>query len=267
MDGSNGRPHRAPRLRVTVGGVPIDALTRSEAIQVIDDLVTRKKGGVVFTPNVDHVVEFEQNLELRDAYAAADLSLVDGMPVLWASFLLGERLPEKISGSDLALPLLAHAASRGWRVFLLGGGEGVAELAAQRLANELPSLRIAGTLGPRVDMREPPEGRERIVETVREARPDVVLVAFGAPKQELFIHEVREALAPAVLLGLGASLDFIAGTVPRAPRWMSSVGLEWLYRLGREPRRLWRRYLVRDPRFLAIVLGDLVERRRRSPKP
>jgi N-acetylglucosaminyldiphosphoundecaprenol N-acetyl-beta-D-mannosaminyltransferase len=257
---------RAPSQRVTVGGVPIDSLTLQGAIQAIDGLVAAGKGGAVFTPNVDHVVEFEKNAELRRAYAAADLSLVDGMPVLWASRLLGESLPEKISGSDLVLPLLEHAAKRGWRVFLLGGGEGVADLAAAHLRGRMPTLTIAGTLAPRIDMSQPEQTRRDVAEAVRASRPDIVVVAFGAPKQELWIHEARADLAPAVLLGLGASLDFLAGTVPRAPTWISSVGLEWLYRLAREPRRLWRRYLVRDPRFFVIVLGELVAARRRASR-
>jgi N-acetylglucosaminyldiphosphoundecaprenol N-acetyl-beta-D-mannosaminyltransferase len=242
--------------RVRVGGVPIDSLTLAGAIQAIDSLVAAKEGGAVFTPNVDHVVEFEQNERLREAYTSADLSLVDGMPVLWASRFLGVPLPEKISGSDLVEPLMLHAATRQWRVFLLGGGDGVAELAAAKLAVRMPGLVVVGTLAPRIDMREPKASRRQVVEAIAAARPDIVLVALGAPKQELFIHESRADLAPAVLLGLGASLDFIAGTLSRAPAWVSGAGLEWLYRLAREPRRLWRRYLVRDPRFFFIVLSE-----------
>jgi N-acetylglucosaminyldiphosphoundecaprenol N-acetyl-beta-D-mannosaminyltransferase len=238
---------------VNVGGVPIDAVTLGEAILAIDALVVAGKGGTVFTPNVDHVVEFEQNAALRAAYEAVDLSLVDGMPVLWASRLLGRPLPEKVSGSDLLEPLIVHAAARNWRVFLLGGAEGVADLAAERLTAAHPGLTIAGTLSPRIDMREPATARLAIVDAVKRTLPHLVFVALGAPKQELLIHETRGALAPAVLLGLGASLDFIAGTLPRAPRWVSRAGLEWAFRLGREPRRLWRRYLVRDPRFLVIL--------------
>jgi N-acetylglucosaminyldiphosphoundecaprenol N-acetyl-beta-D-mannosaminyltransferase len=247
-----------PSPRVSIGGVPIDPLTLHEAILAIDLLVASERGGAVFTPNVDHIVEFERNPRLRQAYAAADLSLVDGMPVVWASRLLGRPLPEKVSGSDLIEPLLEHARTRAWRVFFLGGQEGVGALAAARLKETMPALSIVGTLAPRVDMTAPKERRADIVEAIRAARPQLVLVAFGAPKQELWIHEAREALKPAVFLGIGASLDFIAGTLPRAPLWVSRSGFEWLYRLGREPRRLWKRYLLRDPRFLVILLRDLL---------
>ena len=244
----------AASRRLRIGGVPIDPLTLAQAVDAVGDLVAAGKGGAVFTPNVDHVVEYAENPALREAYEAASLSLADGMPVLWAARLLGTPLPAKVSGSDLVMPLLERCAARGWRVFLLGGGDGVAEKAKAELARTLPALTVVGTLSPRVDMREPAAHRAEIVQAVHNAAPDVVVVGFGAPKQELFIHESREALAPAVLLGLGACIDFIAGTVPRAPKWMSNSGLEWAYRLSREPRRLWRRYLVRDPKFVRIVL-------------
>jgi N-acetylglucosaminyldiphosphoundecaprenol N-acetyl-beta-D-mannosaminyltransferase len=243
--------------RVRIGGVPIDRLTLDEAIAAIDALVTERRGGVVFTPNVDHVVEFHENPKMREAYEAASLSLVDGMPVVWASRLLGDPLPERVAGSDIVMPLARHAAARGWRVFLLGGAEGIAERAKRELETQLPGIQIVGTLAPRIDMREPASRRADVREAVKKSAPDVVFVAFGAPKQELFIHESREELAPAVMLGLGASLDFIAGSIPRAPEWMARNGLEWAYRLGREPRRLWRRYLVRDPKFLIILLRGL----------
>jgi N-acetylglucosaminyldiphosphoundecaprenol N-acetyl-beta-D-mannosaminyltransferase len=246
------------RRRVHIGGLPIDALDLQGAVSAIEELVSGGKGGAVFTPNVDHVVEFDQNPRLRDAYRAADLSLADGMPVVWASRLLGPALPERVAGSDLVLPLMQRARARGWRVFLLGGQEGVAALAAKKLSGSLPGLEIAGTLAPRIDMSEPRERRAEVVDAVRAARPHLVVVGFGAPKQELWIHEAREALEPAVLLGLGASIDFIAGTVPRAPAWMSRVGLEWIYRLAREPRRLWRRYVLKDPKFALILARTLL---------
>jgi len=175
--------------------------------------------------------------------------------VVWASRLLGAPLPEKISGSDLVIPLMARAASRGWRVFLLGGAHGVADAAAERLGRDL-GVNVVGTAAPLVRVgpgEADPEG-EAAVGAIRAARADVVLVALGAPKQELWMHRHRDVLAPAVLLGVGASLDFVAGRVRRAPRWISQSGLEWAWRLAREPRRLWRRYLIDDPRFLLIFL-------------
>ncbi|HEY8087531.1 MAG TPA: WecB/TagA/CpsF family glycosyltransferase, partial [Polyangiaceae bacterium] len=217
----------------------------------------------VFTPNVDHVVLAEEDPRMRRAYARADLSLVDGMPLLWASRLLRAPLPEKISGSDFVMPLLERAASRGWRVHLFGAGPGVAEKAREKLAELLPRLNIVGVDAPRVGTEDSAERIEEILAPIRRVNPQIVLVALGAPKQEIWIDQVRDALTPAVLLGVGASLDFVAGTIPRAPRWMSRTGLEWLYRLTREPGRLWRRYLVRDPRFLLVLAREMTGRRAR----
>jgi N-acetylglucosaminyldiphosphoundecaprenol N-acetyl-beta-D-mannosaminyltransferase len=171
--------------------------------------------------------------------------------------MLGRPLPEKISGSDLVLPLMERAAREGWRVYILGGAPGVGTLAAERLAERYPGIIIAGTDSPRIDMDAPASSRAPVLGRVRAAKADLVLVALGAPKQELFIAEAGPELRPAVLLGIGAAVDFIAGTATRAPQWMSKAGLEWLFRLAQEPRRMWRRYLLRDPEFLFIVLRDL----------
>ena len=246
------RPQRA-----RLGHVPIDRVTFAEALEGISALVEARRGGMVFTPNVDHIVMADENPDFRRAYAAADLSLADGMPVVWASRALGAPVPEKISGSDLVSPLMELAEARGFRVYLLGGAEGVASLAALNLQRKHPRLVIAGTASPRVDLREPASRRQGIIDDIRRAAPDLVLVALGAPKQELWIHQAAEALRPAVLLGVGASIDFLAGTARRAPAWISAAGLEWLYRLVQEPRRLWRRYLVQDPKFLSIFVGEL----------
>jgi N-acetylglucosaminyldiphosphoundecaprenol N-acetyl-beta-D-mannosaminyltransferase len=246
-----------PRDCVLIGGLPIDRLTFDQAIDAVDSLVSAGKGGSVFTPNVDHVVQFVEDERLREAYGLASLSLADGMPVVWASRLLGKPLPEKVSGSDIVMPLVLRAAARGWRVFLLGGADGVGEAAKAEMLRAAPGLNVVGVLSPRIDLSQGREQRTAIVETLRAARPDLVFVAFGAPKQELFIGEVQEALSPAVFIGIGASLDFVAGILPRAPTWMSDNGLEWMFRLAREPRRLWKRYLLRDPKFALILLQTM----------
>lgn len=252
-------PERGRRVRI--GRVAIDALRFDEAIDAIEGLVARGRGGMVFTPNVDHIVLAEDDARLRAAYEAADLALVDGLPVLWASRALGAPLPEKISGSDLLRPLVARAAARGWRVYLLGTTPEVAARATETLEREHPGLQVVGTSSPRIDLSTDADHRA-LIEAVKTARPDLVFLALGAPKQEIFAHHVRDAVRPAVLLGLGASLDFVAGAVRRAPPWMSRLGFEWLYRLASEPRRLWRRYLLRDPRFFAILLREMSVRRR-----
>ena len=243
--------------RTRIGRIAIDVLSFAEAIDAIDRLIASRAGGTVFTPNVDHVVLADEDPGFREAYDSASLSLVDGKPVLWASRLVGTRLPEKISGSDLMMPLAIRAAARGWRVFLLGGADGVAARAKEILERDVPGLTIVGTSSPRIDLREDVAARADVLDPIRAAKPDLVFVALGAPKQEVWSHRVAHALKPAVFVGIGASLDFIAGTSKRAPTWISDSGLEWLYRLAHEPRRLWRRYLVRDPKFLWILLQQV----------
>jgi N-acetylglucosaminyldiphosphoundecaprenol N-acetyl-beta-D-mannosaminyltransferase len=238
--------------RIRFGNVWIDSLTFAAALDGIERLVDAGAGGAVFTPNVDHVVQAESDAALREAYAGASLSLVDGQPLVWASRLLGSPLPEKISGSDLVLPLLERAGQRGWSVFLVGGAPGSAQAAAKRFA-ALARVRIAGVEDGRIDLAPGPAD-DALLARIARSRPQLVLVALGAPKQELWIAARRSRLAPAVLLGVGAALDFAAGVVARAPRWMQRAGLEWLYRLAQEPRRLARRYLWDDPRFLAVLL-------------
>ncbi len=241
--------------RISIGPVPIDVTDFDGALERVEQLVDAKLGGTVFTPNVDHIVMADADPRFRRAYEHASLSLVDGMPVLWASRLLKTPLPEKISGSDLVWPLMRLAARRGYRVFLLGGDEGVAELAKRRFEAELPGLMIVGTDGSHISVDAVDEA---LIARIRAAKPDIVLLALGAPKQELFAHEQRDKLAPAVCIGIGASLDFVAGTKSRAPRWMSRSGLEWLFRLAQEPGRLGPRYLLRGPRFLGILARQAI---------
>jgi N-acetylglucosaminyldiphosphoundecaprenol N-acetyl-beta-D-mannosaminyltransferase len=173
-------------------------------------------------------------------------------------------LPEKISGSDLVKPLMARAAEKGLSVFLLGAKDGVGKRAADVLVDENPGLRIVGVLSPPLGFEKDEGESAAVVHAIRSAGPAIVLVALGAPKQELWMHRHKDVLAPAVLLGVGGTLDFIAGEVKRAPRWMSDAGLEWAYRLAQEPRRMAGRYLVRDRAFAGIALKSLVAARCRS---
>jgi N-acetylglucosaminyldiphosphoundecaprenol N-acetyl-beta-D-mannosaminyltransferase len=213
---------------------------------------------------VDHIVVAQSDERFRKAYAQASLALADGVPVLWAARLLGVPLPAKVSGSDLVMPLMRRAAERGFRVYFLGGAPGVAARAAEKLRVEIPNVQIVGTDSPQIKIDQDPEERAKILERIKRAAPDIVLVALGAPKQEIFSEESREALSPAVLICVGASLDFIAGVAKRAPAWISKVGFEWLYRLAQEPKRLASRYLLRDPEFFLIVARQFMNRPRTS---
>ena len=247
---------RGPGLSVTsrfqVGQIRADVVDLSGAVERIEALVSAGAGGAIFTPNVDHVVNAERVPALARAYARVELSLADGMPLVWASRVLGPALPERVAGSDLADPLLARAAARGWPVFLLGGRPGAAEKAARELQGR--GVTVVGAEGPRIDA----DGRvdPAVLERLRGASAALLLVGLGSPKQELFIDRYRDLLGRSVCFACGAVIDFLAGELPRAPRWMARSGLEWAYRLGREPRRLWRRYLIDDPAFLRILARD-----------
>jgi N-acetylglucosaminyldiphosphoundecaprenol N-acetyl-beta-D-mannosaminyltransferase len=247
----------ASRLRF--GSIWVDAVGLEGALVAIERLVQSRRGGAVFTPNVDHVVVADRHPTFRAAYARADLSLCDGKALFWASRILGHPLPAKVSGADLFVPVVRLAASRGWRVFLLGGGPGVAAEAAGRLEREL-GVTIAGVSSPAVGLAPTPEEGDEIAR-IAAARPHLVIVCLGAPKGELFIERARARLGPAVSLQLGASLDFYLGRLRRAPRFMQRVGLEWLFRLCQEPRRLAHRYLLQDPAFLWVLLRTLAEPR------
>lgn len=241
-----------------MGKVPIDVVTFAEALDAIDGLVAAGKGGYVFTPNVDHIVTVEEHPEFEAAYQKASLSLADGMPVVWASKLMETPLPEKISGSDLIGPLLELAGKRKWRVAFLGAGPGVAEKAAA-ISRERWGADVVFTEAPMVNLKDDAQ-LAGIAERLAASKPQLVLMAFGAPKQELLTAKIADRVPGAVFLGIGASLDFIAGTVKRAPAVLSRVGLEWAYRLAQEPRRLWRRYLVNDPKFVLILARTLRQR-------
>ncbi|MDO8836686.1 MAG: WecB/TagA/CpsF family glycosyltransferase [Vicinamibacterales bacterium] len=246
--------------RIYLGGLPVDAVTQQAAIATIDDMVDARRGGFVVTPNVDHLVCARTNADMRDAYHRARLSLPDGMPLLWMARALGMPLPEKVSGSDLLGPLMALAASKGRRVFLFGATSQASAAAAHRLTHEYPGLALVGRDSSFWSPGAGPEADEVIVSAIRAAKADIVVVALGSPKQEVFMARFERQLAPAVLVGLGGSLDFAAGTVRRAPAWMSRAGLEWLFRLAQEPGRLAYRYLVRDLAIVPIFAADLVWR-------
>lgn len=256
MSAPSHRPSHVTR-QVRFGHVHADVLTFAAALDAVVELVQCKQGGYVVTPNVDHVCLAETDKGLQDAYKGASLSLADGMPLVWLARLMQAPLPAKISGSDLLAPLMARAAGEGLRVYFLGGMPGIGELAATRLRAQYPALQIVGMAAPPLGFERNPPQNAAVLQAIEAARPDLLLVALGCPKQELWMHHNVAHFAPAVALGIGATLDFVAGKVRRAPAWMSKAGFEWLYRLAQEPRRMFGRYLVRDRAILGIALRML----------
>lgn len=233
----------------------IDNVTFKEAVKHCCNLASGMTNGhYVVTPNVDHIVRLENDDELADAYRSADLILADGKPLLWIAKLYGKPILEKISGSDLFPALCEVAAEQGLTMFFFGAGPGIADRAAINLTRRFPGLKIIGTASPDYGFENDPLKVADAIRRINSADPDILIVGLGCPKQEKFIYRNRSRIKARLLLGLGASLDFEAGKVKRAPRWMSSCGLEWLYRMFQDPKRLVKRYLVDDIRILPLAI-------------
>jgi N-acetylglucosaminyldiphosphoundecaprenol N-acetyl-beta-D-mannosaminyltransferase len=242
--------------QVEILGVRIHSVTFDEAILEIKRMVGENQRGYVVTPTVDHMVKLRTDAEFREVYANASLVVADGMPILWASKFLGTPLAGRVCGSDLFPALCECAAERGWRVYFLGGMPGVAEKAAEALRRVNPSIQVVGTYSPPFGFEKDEAENRKIIAQIREARPDVLFVGLGAPKQEKWMYRYRNEHGAVVTLGIGISFDFVAGTLVRAPRWLQNIGLEWLWRVMAEPKRLWKRYLVEDPVFFWWVFRE-----------
>lgn len=234
--------------------VSIDNLTMDEAVCVTDSLIKSGKRSFIVTPNVDHLVLLESNEELRKAYDAADLVLADGMPIVWLSKYFGRPIKEKISGSDILPKLCELAAKEKYKMFFLGAPKGVAELAAKKLSNLYKGLVVSGCLAPEIDFERNPEKLNEVYKIIKNASPDILVVALGCPKQEIFINKSKNLLNVPVCIGVGASLSFAAGAKKRAPKWMQNYGMEWLFRTIQEPRRMFKRYFIRDLQFFKLLL-------------
>jgi N-acetylglucosaminyldiphosphoundecaprenol N-acetyl-beta-D-mannosaminyltransferase len=244
--------------RVWVWGVPFAPLTLAETVASVSELVRRRRPSYFITANTHYAMLTEAMPDLQAINEGAAFIVADGLPLVWASRLQGKPLPERVAGSDLIFHLSEEAASRGFRVFLLGGGEGVAEAAAQRLIERYPSLQIVGTECP--PFRElTAEEHQALLDRIRGEHPDLLIAAYTMPKGERWIAANLEALGVPVVVNVGAAIDFAAGRVRRAPRWMQSSGLEWAFRLSLEPRRLFGRY-ARNAWFIARMVVCSVRR-------
>lgn len=230
------------RAPIAILGVPFDNVTVPEAIQTIEQMVASGQPHYLVTANVDFLVQARADIELRRILFDAHLVLCDGTPLVWASRLLGNALPERVAGADLVPLLIRVAAEKGYRLFFLGAAPDSIDAAVKKLNRQYPSLEIAGFYSPPFNKLLEMD-HDEIVRRVKEARPDMLFVSFGCPKQEKWISMHYRSLGIPVTAGVGATIDFLAGRVKRAPVWMQRTGTEWIYRLVQEPRRLLRRYL------------------------
>lgn len=242
--------------RIELFGITIDNVSQSEAVARLREFLEDGGRHYVVTPNVDHVVRLQEDSEFREAYRGASLVVADGMPVVWASRLLGKGLKQRITGTDLIPEVCRLAAEGGYSVFFLGGNPGVAEKASENLQRSVPGLKVAGGYAPPFGFEKDPAQDNEAVRRVNEAQPDVLLIALGAPKQEIWIRRNAGRLQFRLALCIGCGLDYPAGVARRAPAWMRRSGLEWLWRIMLEPKRLARRYLVEDMAFVRIFIRE-----------
>jgi N-acetylglucosaminyldiphosphoundecaprenol N-acetyl-beta-D-mannosaminyltransferase len=245
---------------VRVWDLPLAPVTKSEAVAWVADLVRARRPSYFITASTHYAMLTSQVPALKVINERAAFLVADGKPLVWASYLLGTPLPERVAGSDLIFDLCELSAREGFRVFFLGASPGVAEKAAARLGERYPGLIVAGVECP--PFREPScEEHQALLARVRAVSPDILFLAYGQPKGELWLAENLEALGIPVSVQIGASLDFASGRVRRAPRLLQRTGMEWAYRLFLEPRRLFGRY-SRNALFIATRLSRDLARRR-----
>lgn len=239
--------------RIKFMNTDIDNLTMAETLKEIDKLIQKKNCSYVVTPNVDHIVRLEKDEELQKVYKNASLILTDGKPLIWISKWYKTPIKEKISGSDLFPNVCELAANKNYTMYLLGAAEGVADIAAKNLMKKYPGLHVVGTYSPPFGFEKNEQEMNKIKTQIQAVHPDILIVGLGCPKQEKFMYYHCKELGVPISFGLGASIDFEAGNIKRAPKWMSNHGLEWLYRFSKEPKRLFKRYFVDDLKIIQVA--------------
>lgn len=231
----------------------VNNVSMGEALDEICRLIDEKEQSYVVAINVDVVMKIEKDEYLKRITDEANLTLVDGKPLIWISKWHKRPIKAKISGSDLVPKLCRVAAQKGYSVFIIGGAEGVAEKAKENIEKEYEGIKIVGTYSPHYGFEKDEVELEKINSIISSVNPDILIVCFGCPKQEKWIYENYKKFNASVSVCAGATVDFMAGKVKRAPEWMSNHGFEWLYRMLQEPKRLLKRYLVDDVKIIKLV--------------
>ncbi|MDW7651303.1 MAG: WecB/TagA/CpsF family glycosyltransferase [Bacillota bacterium] len=234
--------------RHTILGIPVNALTYGDALERVAESIAGGEPSWILAINPEKIMKALADEQLYRLLTRADLFIPDGMGILWAGKLLGKPFPQRVTGVDLLLALVAEAARRGWRVYLLGAAPGVAADVAAGWQAKFPGLQVAGFHDGYFNA----ESEEALVEKIRAAEPDILFVGMGSPRQEQFIEAYQSRIGVPVCMGVGGSFDVISGKKKRAPVWMQKSGLEWSYRLFSEPTRILRMSAL--PRFMLLVL-------------
>jgi N-acetylglucosaminyldiphosphoundecaprenol N-acetyl-beta-D-mannosaminyltransferase len=247
---------RSSVKRIRVAGCPVDQLSFTGAESEICWRIERQAPTHVVFVNAAKVVNYRRDRRLREAVDRADLLLADGVPVVWASRLLGRSLPGRVNGTDLMERMVRLAAERGYRVFFLGARKQVLNRAIEELKRRHPDLLVAGSR----DGYFRPEEEPSVIAEIVASRAQLLFLAVSSPQKELWVNDNLRRLGPIVCQGVGGSIDVVAGITRRAPAWMQRNGLEWFFRLLQEPRRMWRRYLETNSLFLLAVCAAFVHR-------
>jgi N-acetylglucosaminyldiphosphoundecaprenol N-acetyl-beta-D-mannosaminyltransferase len=247
-------PDNTSTRTVVLHGVPFQAISEQETCDWILRGLRDGRGGFVITANLDHLYRSQRDATYRSIMDEASIIVADGMPLIWASRLQGNPLPERVAGSTMCSTLARELGKAQRSLYLLGGNPGVAEQAAEILEQNYPGLRVVGTCCPEFGFDKDPKSMDRILQHLLETQPDMVYVALGSPKQEILISQFRSKLPKTWWMGIGISLSFITGDVKRAPEWMQRIGIEWIHRLSQEPGRLAKRYLLHGVPFAIELL-------------
>ena len=238
--------------------IPINALRMNEVLSIIEKTIETRGRLLIGVVNAAKIVNMRRNPLLRESVLGSDVILADGISVVWASRILGRRLPERVPGVDLMMGMLERSDKRGYRVYCLGATEEVSATVARRIAQDYPGVVLAG----RQDGYFRPDEEAATAAKIKASNADILLVAMGPPKKEIFLGKWADKLNVPVCHGVGGAFDVMAGKVKRAPAIWQRLGMEWLYRIVQEPRRMWRRYLVTNTLFCGMLARELFKRRR-----
>ncbi|WP_058301357.1 WecB/TagA/CpsF family glycosyltransferase [Gorillibacterium timonense] len=232
----------------------VNNVTMNETLDAIEQMIQSGKKSYIVAVNVDVIMKIEHDDYLKKVTDNADMVLVDGKPLIWISKIHKRPIKEKISGSDLVPKLCGLAAKKGCTMFILGGKEGIADQAKQNIEMDYPGIKVVGTYAPPIGFEKDDTELAHINSMISAVHPDLLIACFGCPKQEKWIYDNIQNYDAKVSVCAGATVDFLAGNVKRAPRWMSEHGLEWFYRFLQEPKRLFKRYFIDDVKILGLVL-------------